>query len=134
MGDQRVATRLPAHTGQHKQNKRTQTSMSQVEIEPTIPMFEREKTVHAQDRASTVIGRDIHKAAKTEKNAETYPSSSAIRSHDLSVRASEDISCRRRDHCELPLFCVYRKQTQKEIRRGTFNVQRCTCRKIASPG
>jgi hypothetical protein len=44
------------HTWQHKQNKRTQTSMPQRGFEPTIPVFERVKTVHALDRAATVIG------------------------------------------------------------------------------
>jgi hypothetical protein len=32
------------------------TSMCQVGFEPTIPVFERAKTVHASDRAATVIG------------------------------------------------------------------------------
>jgi hypothetical protein len=32
------------------QNKRTQASMTQVWFEPTIPVFERAKTVHALDR------------------------------------------------------------------------------------
>jgi hypothetical protein len=41
------------HTGQ---NKRTQTSMHQVEFEPTIPVFERAKTVQPLDRVATVIG------------------------------------------------------------------------------
>jgi hypothetical protein len=41
------------HTGQHKH---TQTSMPQVGFEPTIPVFEWAKTVHALDRAATVIG------------------------------------------------------------------------------
>jgi hypothetical protein len=31
--------------------------MPQVGFEPTIPVFEREKTVHALDRAASVIGR-----------------------------------------------------------------------------
>jgi hypothetical protein len=43
------------HTGQHKQNKRRQTSMPEVGFEPTIQVFERENTVHALDRAATVI-------------------------------------------------------------------------------
>jgi hypothetical protein len=55
-GDQPVARPLPAHKGQHKQNKRTQTSMPQVRFEPTIPVFVRAKTVPALDRAATVIG------------------------------------------------------------------------------
>jgi hypothetical protein len=37
-------------------NKRSQTSMSQVEFEPTIPVFELVKTVHALERSATVIG------------------------------------------------------------------------------
>jgi hypothetical protein len=37
------------------QNKRTQTSMPQMGFEPTIPAFERAKTVHVLDRAATVI-------------------------------------------------------------------------------
>jgi FAD synthase len=39
------------------QNKHEQTYMPSVGFEPTIPAFERAKTVHALDRASTVIGR-----------------------------------------------------------------------------
>jgi hypothetical protein len=38
------------YTEQHKQNKRTQTSMPRVGFEPTTTMFERTNTVH-----STVI-------------------------------------------------------------------------------
>jgi hypothetical protein len=34
------------HTEQHKQNKRTQTSIPLVGLEPTIPVFEQAKTVH----------------------------------------------------------------------------------------
>jgi hypothetical protein len=55
-GDQPVARQIPAHRTAQTQNKRTQTSMSQVEFETTIPVFERAKTVHALDRAATVIG------------------------------------------------------------------------------
>jgi hypothetical protein len=40
----------------HKENKRTRTSMPQVGFEHTIPFFQRAKTVHALDRAATVIG------------------------------------------------------------------------------
>jgi hypothetical protein len=50
-GDQPVARLLPIQT----QNKHTQTSMPRVGLEPTIPPFERVKTVHALDRAATVI-------------------------------------------------------------------------------
>jgi hypothetical protein len=45
-----------AYTGQHKQNKRGQTSMPRMGVEPTIPVFERANTVHTLDRAATVIG------------------------------------------------------------------------------
>jgi hypothetical protein len=41
------------------QNKHEHTSMSRVEIEPTIPAFERVKTFHALDRAATLIGKEI---------------------------------------------------------------------------
>jgi hypothetical protein len=44
------------HTEQHKQNKHTRTSMSRVGFKPTIPAFERAKTVHALDCAATAIG------------------------------------------------------------------------------
>jgi hypothetical protein len=53
-GDQPVARPLPTHRTQ-TQNKRTQTSMPRVEFEPTTPVFEQAKTVHAVDRAATVI-------------------------------------------------------------------------------
>jgi hypothetical protein len=40
------------------QNKCTQKSMSRVGFEPTLPLFERAKTVHASDRVATLIGRE----------------------------------------------------------------------------
>jgi hypothetical protein len=40
------------------QNTRTQTSMSWVGFEPTIPEFEREKTIHALDHSPTMIGQN----------------------------------------------------------------------------
>jgi hypothetical protein len=48
------SARLKAAT--YTQNKRTQTSMPRVGFEPTTPVFERAKTVHALGRAVTVIG------------------------------------------------------------------------------
>jgi hypothetical protein len=54
--DQPVAKPLPAHRRTQTQNKCTQTSMSRVGFEPTIPAFERAKTVPALDRAATAIG------------------------------------------------------------------------------
>jgi hypothetical protein len=54
-GDQPVARPLPAHRTPQTQNKCTHTSMPWVGFESTIPVFERAKTVHALDRAATVI-------------------------------------------------------------------------------
>jgi hypothetical protein len=41
------------------QNKHRQTSMPRVGFEPTIPAFQQRKTVHALDRAATVIGNGL---------------------------------------------------------------------------
>jgi hypothetical protein len=60
MGDQPVARLLPTHRTTQTQNKRTQTSMTRIGFEPTIPVFERAKMVHALDFASTVIGTNNH--------------------------------------------------------------------------
>jgi hypothetical protein len=54
-GDQPVARPLSTHTATQTQNKRTQTSIPRVGFEPTIPVFERAKTVHVFDRAAIVI-------------------------------------------------------------------------------
>jgi hypothetical protein len=54
--DQPVARPLPTHRTTQTQNKRTQTSIPWMRFEPTIPAFEGAKTVHALDRAATVIG------------------------------------------------------------------------------
>jgi hypothetical protein len=51
-GDHPVARPLPIHRATQTHNKRTQTSMPLVRFEPTIPVFERAKTV----RAVAVIG------------------------------------------------------------------------------
>jgi hypothetical protein len=51
------------HTGQHKHGINAyihQTSMPWVRSDPTIPAFEGAKTVHALDRAGTVIGYLLH--------------------------------------------------------------------------
>jgi hypothetical protein len=55
-GDKPITRTLPAHRTTKTQNKRTQTSMPQVEFEHTTPVFERTKMVHALDTAATVIG------------------------------------------------------------------------------
>jgi hypothetical protein len=47
---------LYTHRTTQTQNKRTQTFMPRMGFEPTIPVFERANTVHALERAATVIG------------------------------------------------------------------------------
>jgi hypothetical protein len=61
-GDQPVERPLPTHRTTQAQNKSTQTFMPRVGFDPTIPAFERAKTVHALDRAATVIGSKPHVA------------------------------------------------------------------------
>jgi hypothetical protein len=48
-GDQPVARPLPTHRKTQTQNHRTQRSIPRVGFEPTIPVFEWAKTVHALD-------------------------------------------------------------------------------------
>jgi hypothetical protein len=55
-GDQPVARLLLVLIGQHKHRINAHTSMPSVGFEPKNPVFERAKTVHALDRAATVIG------------------------------------------------------------------------------
>jgi hypothetical protein len=59
-GDQLVARPLPTHRTTQTQNKRTQASIAQVGFVSTIPVFEREKIVHALGWAVTVIGIYVH--------------------------------------------------------------------------
>jgi hypothetical protein len=56
-----VARPLPAHSTAQTQ----QTSIPQVGIEPTIPVFERAETVHAVDRAATMIGSTRYALTET---------------------------------------------------------------------
>jgi hypothetical protein len=67
-GDQTVARPLHAYRSAQSQNIRTETSMSQVGFEPTIPVFERTKTIHALDRAATVIDFIVITSAKNYLN------------------------------------------------------------------
>jgi hypothetical protein len=55
-GDKPVARPLSTHRTTQTQNKHIQTSMPRVGFEPTIPVFQRAKTVHALDRGAAVIG------------------------------------------------------------------------------
>jgi hypothetical protein len=59
-GDQSFARALPRHRTTQTQNKCTQTYMPQLGFEPTIPVFQRTKTVHTLDLAATVIGYIMH--------------------------------------------------------------------------
>jgi hypothetical protein len=71
MGDQPAARPLPTHIITQKQNKRIQRSIHQVSFEPTIPVFERSKTVHVLDRAATVIVKcslNLHKIQRSYSN------------------------------------------------------------------
>jgi hypothetical protein len=80
MRDQPVARPLPEHRIAQTQSKRTQTSMPQVGFEPTIPVFERAKTIHALDPAAIVIGnliytkfyKDWFKHSKSDRGGNTY--------------------------------------------------------------
>jgi hypothetical protein len=74
-GDQPVARPLLTHRTTQTQNKRTLTSLPWVGFEPTIPAFERAKTVHALDRAATVIGAwKMYEYSKMYFNlTDTYP-------------------------------------------------------------
>jgi hypothetical protein len=58
-GDQPIARPL-LYTEQHKQNKRTQTSMPRVGLKPTTPAFEQAKTLRALNRAATEIDRPTY--------------------------------------------------------------------------
>jgi hypothetical protein len=55
-GDQPVARPLPTHRIIQTHNKRTKTPMPGVGFEPTVPAFERAKTVHTSDSTANVIG------------------------------------------------------------------------------
>jgi hypothetical protein len=59
-GDEPVTRPLPTHRTTQTLNKRTQTSMTRVGFEPTIPAFQRAKTVHALDHAATLNGIYMH--------------------------------------------------------------------------
>jgi hypothetical protein len=54
--DQLVARPLPIHRTAQTQNKRTQIFMPRLGFEPTTPVFEWVKKVHALDRAASAIG------------------------------------------------------------------------------
>jgi hypothetical protein len=64
--DQPFPRPLPIYRTAQTQNKYTQTSMPRVEFDPTIPMFELAKTVHALDRAVTVNDTYFHTELKLE--------------------------------------------------------------------
>jgi hypothetical protein len=53
------------HNSTNTEKTHTQTSIPSVGFEHTISVFEREKTVHALDRAATVIGEQNIRCGKT---------------------------------------------------------------------
>jgi hypothetical protein len=55
-GYEPLARPVRTHKSLKSQNKFTQTSMPRVKFEPTVPLFELAKMVHALDRAATLIG------------------------------------------------------------------------------
>jgi hypothetical protein len=59
-GNQPAVRAQPTHRTTQTQNKRRQTSTLSVGFKPMISVFERAKTVHALDRAATVIAMLIH--------------------------------------------------------------------------
>jgi hypothetical protein len=48
------------HITKQTQNKRRQTSMPRVGLEPTIPVYERAKTVHLDRAATVIVGLYLH--------------------------------------------------------------------------
>jgi hypothetical protein len=55
------------HTEQQRHRLNAQTSMPRVGFELTIPIFERAKTVHALERAATVVGRALSNFNKIQQ-------------------------------------------------------------------
>jgi hypothetical protein len=84
-GDQPVTRPLSAHRTAQIQNKCTQTSMPPVGFEPMIPVFQRVKTVHALDRAATVIGSLCSRIFKLTE--QTCPISEQVSSNKRSSYA-----------------------------------------------
>jgi hypothetical protein len=74
------------HTGQHKQNKHTQTSMPPVGFEPTISVLVG-RTPWTGDQP---VARPLptHRTTQTEYTHTNNYASSGIRTHDLSNGAS----------------------------------------------
>jgi hypothetical protein len=63
----RVISPLQGRYLTQTQNKHKQTSMPRVGFEPTIPAFERAKTVQALERAAAVIGFGLRKCQQMTK-------------------------------------------------------------------
>jgi hypothetical protein len=69
--DQPVSRSLPTHRTTQTQNKRIQTCMPWVCFEPTIPVSKRAKTVHALNRAVTVIAESWCRGQESWNKSET---------------------------------------------------------------
>jgi hypothetical protein len=74
-GDRPVARPLHTHRRIQTQSKCTETAMPWVSFEPTIPAFERAKTVHASDRTATVNGTWAHFYMKMSYELFLWPTS-----------------------------------------------------------
>jgi hypothetical protein len=83
-GDQPVARTLPTHRTTQTRKKRTQTSMTWMEFEPTIPAFERAKTV-----------RPLWSASDSIQAYYSYPS---VHYYPFSFRFSSSLMWLLRDH------------------------------------
>jgi hypothetical protein len=109
-GDQPVARSLPTHrTTQTQKKKHTQISMPRVGFEPTVPAFERAKTVHALSRVS--IARSCSCAANlfvclcVNNRVRVQHRSAATACGSLSTLFlfHKTVSSKRAQHTEIPL-------------------------------
>jgi hypothetical protein len=103
-GDQPVSRPLPTHRTALTQNTRRQTSMPGVGFEPTILVFERAKTVHAFDRAVTVMDTGLLQLVNTKNY------SAIANSHTLHFRVRVLTGCRLSQSSSwpqlLPIHCI----------------------------
>jgi hypothetical protein len=81
------------NTAQHKENKRTQTSMPQVGFEPPIPVFMQAKTVHTvTDFLSEFLGSaSVNTAIIQQYSTLRYSLRPQLTSHGNSNEGSRDL-------------------------------------------
>jgi hypothetical protein len=111
-GDQPVARLLPANITAQTQNQSTQTSMSQVRFEPTVPVFVRMKIVHSLGRAATLIDYWTVSCAFCRFLSDEVP-------HTRSLRAT------------VPLSSLWEsKERERERERRSRNTVPLTCNTV----